>query len=654
MVDRISSLGSASSDVSTAYRNLLLPSASSEWDIGRVGTAEDIARRLLGRLSAYLRAGTLDHASSRSFAEWLHNECRRSPTPTFHHSKKPKSATSNMIEALPVPSSVLSSLQGPTPAGKGENIGPSVDASELDGFISERELHPSVTAASNILEKIELAFFKESPRELHEVLEEYTSKEDEPECSRTDIVLQFCEQIKNLPSKPRWAVTAILYWLPVMSCDANSVELWSTIFAKQGDLVTLFLDELILLCTQAWSETHLRNCAKWIISLDQELLGILSARRLADFLVKTCSLSPPEQPFLADGSSLLDTAPEWGNSEAHASSLVNICILAADEDPGGQHPHLNNRNSVPSWLTLLEMLGNRGKRQLDYATEAILLYQKEHANSPGMPLLDGAILRLYFLQPTRMNLGSSPVRAALLRASVARARTWTHWRSSLDDLLEEAISSLSFVRESNVAASTATSTANLGRLPWSRVLLDHARRHPLLILRKTARFLDILEEDATVPSFDRVSTSSGRIDASPLVGPAEARWMSNSVVRVHIKHWGFSFTEQLWNTVLDIYLNIPKEVLFHSGLQLGFLDLLNCYLRLLSVQMGCLTGEPTARLKTKFAQVLQSLQTANNTAYQAWWSTDAEEGMPVRNLLVGTNLLSPQQAIQSIRSSATK
>ena len=95
MIDRISKLGGTLSDLDSAYRSLLLPSASSEWDIGRVGTSHDIARRLLGRLSAYLRSGTLDEKSSRSFVQWLLKECHsgassQSASPKQRPSKKEK------------------------------------------------------------------------------------------------------------------------------------------------------------------------------------------------------------------------------------------------------------------------------------------------------------------------------------------------------------------------------------------------------------------------------------------------------------------------------------------------------------------------------------------------------------------------------------
>lgn len=467
----------------------------------------------------------------------------------------------------------------------------------------------------------------ESPRVLHEALEQYTRADGEKNPLPEQVAVHLSKQIEELAAKPRWAVTAILRWLPSLSKDANTPELWRIIFAKKDDLLSLFLDELILLCLQSWSRSHVQSCNKWISSLDRDDLKHLSARRLADFLVKTSDLAPAEMEPLAD-TPLLDTNPAWGASETQAASIAQVCIQAADET-ANRDPNFDGRNSLPAWLILVQLLGKRGKKQLVYLTETMLRFQQENPESEGLVLLDNAILRLYLLQPMWMNVGSSPVRMSLLRASEAHAATWAEWRSSMDDVLDEAID--------NLAAGEARA---------ARVLNDHARKHPLLILRKTTHFLAVLEEDATVK--DSTSDTRGVVHGKHLEGPAEARLLGKPVL-IHVKHWGFSFTEPLWNSVLDIFMAIPKEVIFQSGLSLGFLDLLNTYLRLLSVQLHLLSGEATAKLKGKFAEVLKVFEQSNAKGCHAWWAS-VVDGSEVRNMLVGCDLLSPQQAIESIRS----
>ena len=610
----------------SAYRNLLVPSASSEWDIGRVGNSEDVARRLFGRLSAYLRAGTLDEKSSSSFVRWLQKECRGASSPKSRPAKKARKSKS--VVTIPDLSSVSALLRGPFISEKGDSIGPSVDVSDLDDLISKPGSSKKSTNHTNIVDIIQESFSMESPQVLHESLEQYTGTDDVKKSpTPNQIAVHLSKQIQDLGSKPRWAVTAILRWLPSLSREADTPELWKVIFAKQDDLLSLFLDELILLCIQAWSQSHIQSCNKWISSINPDELKSLSARRLADFLVKTSKLAPPEMDPL-DDTPLLDTNPEWGTSEAHAASVANVCIQAAVES-ADREPNFDSRNALPAWLVMLQLLGKRGKKQLVYLTETMLSFQKENPDSEGLSLLDGAVLRLYLLQPFWMNVGSSPVRMSLLRASEAHAVSWADWRSPVDAMLDEAINNLAS-----------------GEPRAARVLNDHARKHPLLILRKTNHFVTVLDEDATVK--EGAIDIRGVVHGKNLSGPAEA-WFLGKSVRVHIKHWGFSFTEPLWNIVLDIFMGIPKEVIFQSGISVGFLDLLNTYLRLLSVQLHLLSAEATAKLKVKFAEVLKVFGQSNAKGCQAWWAT-VVDGSEVRNMLVSCDLLSPQQAIESIRS----
>jgi hypothetical protein len=55
MIDRLGQLGDAAENKDDVYAKLLAPSASSGWDVGRLGHRREILRKLIGRLSAYLR-----------------------------------------------------------------------------------------------------------------------------------------------------------------------------------------------------------------------------------------------------------------------------------------------------------------------------------------------------------------------------------------------------------------------------------------------------------------------------------------------------------------------------------------------------------------------------------------------------------------------
>jgi hypothetical protein len=628
MVDRISMLGQASEDMDGAYRSLLVPSASSEWDIGRVGSREDVARRLLGRLSAYLRAGILDEASSSSFFQWLQKECRLSSTPRARPGKKPKPVKSSISTMVMADiSSLLSQLNGPQLLGKEENR-LTVEASDLEQLM-KKSTRAVTSESDDILKCIAECFSKEDPHKLETTLEHYLSSDgDSQSPSPIHLIIAFCEQIKQLNKKPRWAVTAILKWLPRLSRDGGTVEMWNVLFAgTREDLMALFLDELVLLCSQSWSLLHISSCTDWITGMELQTMKELSARRMADFLIKTSNLSSPESQVFAD-TPLVDTNPDWGKSEAQTASLTKICICAAEES-ADRESLSDRRNSQPSsWLMMLELLGGRGKKQLMYITETVLRFSADNSNS--LALLDGAILRLYLLHPSWMSLGSSPLRMALLRGSKAYADTWVHWPSENDDQLNYAID--------QVAG---------GEIRASRILAEFSRKHPLLILHKISQFLDLLEDDGNVKDSKE---KRGVVHGSNLSGPAQARFLGRPVL-VHIKHWGYSFTEPLWLTVLEIFMGMHKEVLFQSGLSLGFLNVLNVYLRLLSVQLHLLSAGSTAKLKSRLSDVIKEFGEANPAGRRAWWATTMD-GVEVRNVLVSCDLLSPQEAIESIRSAS--
>jgi hypothetical protein len=523
-------------------------------------------------------------------------------------------------------SSLLSRLNGPQLLGKEEKR-LVVDESDLEHLMAKR-VRAEATDSGDVSNCITECFSKEDPHKLAKTLEHYfLSDGDSQSQAPNPLVIAFCEQIKQLNKKPRWAVTAILKWLPRLSRDDGAVELWSVLFAgTQENLMALFLDELVLLCSQSWSLSHVSSCTEWLTGMERQTMNELSARRIADFLIKTSNLSSPESQVFAD-TPLVDTNPEWGKSEDNTASLTSICICAAEES-ADRESWSDRRNSQPSWLMMLELLGGRGKKQLMYITETVLRLSPDNSNS--MALLDGAILRLYLLHPTWMSLGSSPLRMALLRGSKAYAESWVHWRSENDDHLNDTIDQLA-----------------AGEIRASRTLAEFSRKHPLLILHKISRFVDLLEDDGSVKE---ATERRGVVHGSNLSGPAEARFLGRPV-RVHIKHWGYSFTEPLWLVVLEIFMGMHKEVLFESGLSLGFLNVLNAYLRLLSVQLHLLSAGSTVKLKSRLADIMKVFGEANPSGRRAWWASTMD-GVEVRNVLVSCDLLSPQEAIESIRSTS--
>ena len=95
MIDRLGKMGEASDDRESMFSQLLIPSATSQWDIGRLGHRREVARKLLGRLSAYLRMNNIssrkeDATISTSFLEWLSRECSTKEKPRKSKKQKTK------------------------------------------------------------------------------------------------------------------------------------------------------------------------------------------------------------------------------------------------------------------------------------------------------------------------------------------------------------------------------------------------------------------------------------------------------------------------------------------------------------------------------------------------------------------------------------
>ena len=78
MVDRIGRLGDQSGDKESTFKHLMIPSATNDWDIGRLEKRKQLSRKLLGRLTAYTKMFDLATAKepvSFTFLDWLKQAC---------------------------------------------------------------------------------------------------------------------------------------------------------------------------------------------------------------------------------------------------------------------------------------------------------------------------------------------------------------------------------------------------------------------------------------------------------------------------------------------------------------------------------------------------------------------------------------------------
>jgi hypothetical protein len=137
-----------------------------------------------------------------------------------------------------------------------------------------------------------------------------------------------------------------------------------------------------------------------------------------------------------------------------------------------------------------------------------------------------------------MNLGVAMLRSALKEAVEKFASEWLSWRSPMDDVFENL---MMLLVQSGVPGLVVPA------------LVDDAKKHPLLILRKLGRMEELLEQDATAHSaFLGDSERRGVISGRSLIDPVIARVDATTSLKVTVRHWGYNYTESIWISFLDI------------------------------------------------------------------------------------------------------
>ena len=218
------------------------------------------------------------------------------------------------------------------------------------------------------------------------------------------------------------------------------------------------------------------------------------------------------------------------------------------------------------------------------------------------------------------------------------ADDWLSWRSPLDDSMQDMLN---------------TSLSSNSSLRSVQSLVDVAKKHPLLLLRKLNKMGNALEKDATVVDSKLAGDKIGVISGQGLNGPLYAN-VNGKILKLSVKHWGYSYTEHVWSTILDVISAVPNEVLFQCGMKMGLLELLGIYLRLILVQSQLRTNsDRLAKLiKERISEFIGRFKSANLKAFDSWMAS-TNCGLPslgaTRNVLVGCGFLSHQQAIESLK-----
>jgi hypothetical protein len=133
----------------------------------------------------------------------------------------------------------------------------------------------------------------------------------------------------------------------------------------------------------------------------------------------------------------------------------------------------------------------------------------------------------------------------------------------------------------------------------------------------------------------------------------EANLLGKSV-KVTVRHWGYSFSESLWLSLLDILKSIPREVLFSCGAYMGLGDFLGVYAKLLFIQ--CQLQSNPSRVKSKFADVLDEFKSSDFKGWESWLALKQPELLSLgstRNILISCSLITPELSenkVQIIRN----
>jgi integrator complex subunit 1 len=655
MIDRLGRLGEKAVDVNKTFNQLLVPSASSEWDVGRLGHRREVTRKLLGRISAYSRMYNLvqldvEGVISFSFVEWLSSMCQSSQKSTKMKVKKPKLAPAPIFASIESARALFDHIPTHTPDSvEILNVTQMVaDASDMTDFLGfksrEIVLTPkSLGGAKTIEHFLALTFKENKPDTLdkwlcqnffdqsvlvkrkwgHEV-------EDVPKLSNDELSVLLLQCYIQLERKVEGIASTLVKWIPKLSSSHGSPKLWRILLAD-GQKPAFLWDNLASRCFQTWNHAHTTQCRRWILSEDtKEKLDLVKVVR---FLIQASTFSAVHVESFED----LPVAVEdltWGRSEDTVRSATGIaldCLLSFDYEK-----RLRSRSDPPECLVLLLLISKLGRNQVQFVSGAIIK-RMQNDNKQNKCLLLLSLLRIYTYFPFSMNLGAAVLRSNLMEAVAVSADDWLSWRSPLDDSVLDVL-------------DTALSNVSSQRSVQS--LIDTAKKHPLLLLRKLEKMENILEKDATVVDSKVMGEKIGLITGEGLNEPLSAN-ANGRKLKISVKHWGYSYREHVWSTILDVISAAPNEVLFQCGLKMGLLELLGVYLRLVLVQSQLRTNiDRLAKLKERLSEFLGKFKSANLKAFDSWMAS-SNCGLPslgaTRNVLVGCGFLSQQQAMESVK-----
>ena len=657
MIDRLGKLGKKAPDMDKAFNQLLVPSASSEWDIGRLGHRREVSRKLLGRISAYFRMYNLseldnNEAISFTFIDWLTKLCQSADKPSKLKAKKIKGTQLSTFSDIDSAETLFETM----PNDLLDNVD-ALDVACLDGDASDMttflmsgidnppetpEKLDDVEAVQTFLNSI---FEENNPSLVDEWLENnfrnpqvplkrrrrrQNDHENQPKLGGAILSSLLLDCYIQLDRKVEGMASTLVKWVPVLSASDGSPELWKRLFAE-GQKPSFLWENLVSRCSQTWNHTHVVSCRLWILSDGRK--EKLDLTKVVRFLINGSTFNTTSVESFVDIPVAVDDS-SWGRSEDTVRSATEYgldCILASDYGS-----RLRSRNDLPEGLILLVLIARLGRKQVQFVSGSIMdRLQNKTDESRRWLLL--SLLRLYAYFPFTMNLGVATLRASLTEAVAVCSYDWLSWRSPMDDSLQDML---------NTALSANASPRSV------QALADAAKKHPLLLLRKVDRMTIALEKDAlALENNTGSSDKAGLIFGKSLDGPLEAK-VDGKLLKIDVKHWGFNYTEQIWMVVLDVIAAVPNEVLFGCALKMGLTDLLDVYVRLVFIQSQLRTSDRFSKLKGRLSEFFGVFKASNNEIWDGWLAStnsDLASLGATRNIMMSCGFISHEEAMENIK-----
>jgi integrator complex subunit 1 len=654
MVDRLGRLGEKVSDVEKVFNELLIPSASSEWDIGRLGNRRELRRRLFGRISAYFRMyniSSLETAESTSltFYKWLSQSCQPVDKSTKSKTKKARLNSAPLFENLDsathllfrMPKNSFDCLDNSSMVALDGNAAEMTVFLRL-GSVNVVDYPPKGDEVEENQRFLNHVFQHNNPKLLDDWLNQHfvapetfdkgrvrkqqTLAPPKPSLCHHVFAVLMLECYIQLERKVESLASIILSWVPRMSRSTGSPKLWKMLFAE-GQKPSFFWENLLTRCLQCWTRNHICSCRSWLLSEGKvENVDVL---RVVRFLFCVSTFRGIHTAFFAD----VPVASEdsgWVRSDEAVRVAAKFSLDCLEISDCGER--LRSRNNLSDCLLLLLLIARVGRRQVHLIGDAIM-ERLPHQNELVQERLLLSLLRLYAYFPFSMNLGAASLRSNLTKAVEICADHWLSWRSPFDDTLQDVLRCVFGQGGGEVNA---------------QMLVDTAKKHPLLLLRKLDRIILALVNDAMASNSGENAKEDTMIGQS-LEGAVEAI-VRGKPMTIQVKHWGYKYTESSWMLVLDVLVAVPQEVLLGCAWKMGLINLLNIYVRLIHIQSQLRTSGRLSMLKERFSVVLGEFKTS--TCWESWLSSTMIEFPSlgaIRNSLTSCGIISHKEAMESIK-----